>query len=567
MGLGHWGPNLLRVLSGLESVDIKWIADLDVDRVGRMERRYPAARGTTRFDDILEDESVDAVVIATSVLTHFDLALRSLQAGKHTFVEKPLATSSDMADRLVAEAEERRLLLTCGHTFLYSPAVRAVKDLLVARALGDLFFVSSSRVKLGLHQRDVSVVWDLGPHDFSILLYWLEELPTSVRAVGRDSVVKGIPDVAFVTLVFASGLVANIELSWLAPSKLRRTVLVGNEGMVVYEDGAPEPIKVFDHKVVYEDPETFGEYHLSYRTGDIHTPKIETFEPLALELRDFVRAMETGSRMPGHLLLTKRIVRLTEAAEESLRSGGDVVALHPSDRFESLDSELPACVPGPRRLIARSTADEASSSPTPALTRPSRFLKRSMDFAIAGVALLVLLPVMLAAALAVALTSRGPVFYTQVRVGRDGRRFRMYKFRTMVEGADSRVEELRADSADPAWLLLERDPRVTDVGRFLRTTSIDELPQLVNVLKGEMSLVGPRPVTPEIDGHIDGWARRRVDMAPGMTGLWQVLGRTTIPFEEMLKLDYLYVTNWSLWQDLRLLVRTPPAVIKRRGVN
>jgi len=221
---------------------------------------------------------------------------------------------------------------------------------------------------------------------------------------------------------------------------------------------------------------------------------------------------------------------------------------------------------GTTRLIARSTADEAAA-PTSALTRPSRFLKRSMDFAIAGVALLVLLPVMLAAALAVALTSRGPVFYTQVRVGRDGRRFRMYKFRTMVEDADSRVEELRADSADPAWLLLERDPRVTDVGRFLRTTSIDELPQLVNVLKGEMSLVGPRPMTPEIDGQIGGWARRRVDMAPGMTGLWQVLGRTTIPFEEMLKLDYLYVTNWSLWQDLRLLVRTPPAVIKRRGVN
>jgi exopolysaccharide biosynthesis polyprenyl glycosylphosphotransferase len=203
----------------------------------------------------------------------------------------------------------------------------------------------------------------------------------------------------------------------------------------------------------------------------------------------------------------------------------------------------------------------------PALTRPSRFLKRSMDFAIAGIALLVLLPVMLAAALAVALTSKGPVFYTQVRVGRDGRRFRMYKFRTMVEGADSRVEELRADSADPAWLLLERDPRITGVGRFLRTSSIDELPQLVNVLKGEMSLVGPRPVTPEVDGQIDGWARRRVDMAPGLTGIWQVLGRARIPFEEMVKLDYLYVTNWSLWQDLRLLVWTLPAVIKRRGVN
>jgi predicted dehydrogenase len=333
VGLGYWGPNLLRVLSELEQVEIAWIADLDVDRLARMQRRYPAARGTTRFDDILEDESLDAVVIATPVFTHFDLALRSLRAGKHTFVEKPLAASGDMADTLVAEAETRGLLLMCGHTFIYSPAVQAVKNLLVDRALGDLFFVSSSRVNLGLHQRDISVVWDLGPHDFSILLFWLEELPTSVRAVGRDSVVSGIPDVAFVTLVFASGVVANIELSWLAPSKLRRTVLVGKEKMVVYEDGAPEPVRVFDHGVVYHDPETFGEYHLSYRTGEILAPKLETFEPLAVELRDFVQAMDAESTMPGNTLLAKKVVRLTEAAEESLRHGGEAVPLQPLEEL------------------------------------------------------------------------------------------------------------------------------------------------------------------------------------------------------------------------------------------
>jgi exopolysaccharide biosynthesis polyprenyl glycosylphosphotransferase len=264
------------------------------------------------------------------------------------------------------------------------------------------------------------------------------------------------------------------------------------------------------------------------------------------------------------LLIERVIVVATEAAEEEI---ADLVR-----RTTMLDiavSAVPQLVDvlGPSVEVDDIEGVTVLGINPPALTRPSRFLKRSMDFAIAGVALLVLLPAMLAAALAVALTSRGPVFYTQVRVGRDGRRFRMYKFRTMVEGADSRVEELRADSADPAWLLLERDPRITGVGRFLRTTSIDELPQLVNVLKGEMSLVGPRPVTPEVDGHIDGWARRRVDMAPGLTGLWQVLGRARIPFEEMVKLDYLYVTNWSLWQDLRLLVGTLPAVIKRRGVN
>ena len=264
------------------------------------------------------------------------------------------------------------------------------------------------------------------------------------------------------------------------------------------------------------------------------------------------------------MLIERVIVVATEAAEEEI---ADLVRR--TTMLHIAVSAVPQLVDvlGPSVEVDDIEGVTVLGINPPALTRPSRFLKRSMDFAIAGVALLVLLPAMLAAALAVALTSRGPVFYTQVRVGRDGRRFRMYKFRTMVEGADSRVEELRADSADPAWLLLERDPRITGVGRFLRTTSIDELPQLVNVLKGEMSLVGPRPMTPEVDGHIDGWARRRVDMAPGITGLWQVLGRARIPFEEMMKLDYLYVTNWSLWQDLRLLVGTVPAVIKRRGVN
>ena len=179
----------------------------------------------------------------------------------------------------------------------------------------------------------------------------------------------------------------------------------------------------------------------------------------------------------------------------------------------------------------------------------------------------VTLPLMLIAALAIKLTSRGPVFFSQERIGRGERRFRLYKFRTMVEDAEEREAELRSQSSHPAWLLLERDPRVTRVGRVLRQTSIDELPQLVNVLKGDMSLVGPRPMPPAVDEQIDGWGRRRLDLTPGITGLWQVLGRTSIPFEEMIGLDYLYVTNWSLWQDIRLLVRTLPVIIGGRGAN
>jgi exopolysaccharide biosynthesis polyprenyl glycosylphosphotransferase len=203
----------------------------------------------------------------------------------------------------------------------------------------------------------------------------------------------------------------------------------------------------------------------------------------------------------------------------------------------------------------------------PALARSSRFLKRTMDLVVASTALLVALPVMAVVAILVKVTSPGPILYSQERIGKGGKRFRIRKFRTMVQDAEQKADALRQFSAHSAWLLLENDPRITAVGRFLRTTSLDELPQLWNVVTGDMSLVGPRPMTPAIDEQILGWGRRRLDLTPGITGLWQVLGRTKIPFEEMLKLDYLYVTNWSLWQDMRLLVQTLPAVLMRRGVN
>jgi len=268
--------------------------------------------------DVLDDPEVEAVIIATPVFTHHELALRCLEAGKHTFVEKPLAPSTEQAEELIAVARARELTLMCGLTFLYSPPVRAVKQLIDEGALGDIYFISSSRVNLGLHQRDVSVVWDLGPHDFSILLYWLEEFPDSVGAVGRDSIVPGIPDVAFIDLTFPSGVVANVELSWLAPSKLRRTVVVGSEKMVIYDDGALEPVRLFDHGVVYRDPETFGQYQLSYRTGDIVSPKLDTWEPIALELSDFVRAVRGEGEPTSPIELSRDVVRLIEASEEAI---------------------------------------------------------------------------------------------------------------------------------------------------------------------------------------------------------------------------------------------------------
>jgi predicted dehydrogenase len=328
-GLGYWGPNHLRVLADFPDVEVRTICDLDGDRLERFARRHPAAATTHFFDDLLEDPEIDAVLIATPISTHFELASRALRAGKHVFVEKPLASSSEDATELVNLAGENERILMCGHTFIYSPAVRAVKGLLSRGELGDLYFISSSRVNLGQHRRDVSVLWDLAPHDFSILLHWLDgEMPETISAMGRDAVVSGIPDVAFIDLTYASDLIAHVELSWLAPSKLRRTALVGSKKMVVYDDvSSAEPVRIFDHGVVYEDPETFGQYHLSYRTGDVLSPKLDTTEPLVLQFDDFMKSIRTGGHPVADMELARKVVSMVEAAEESLEIGGAPVVL------------------------------------------------------------------------------------------------------------------------------------------------------------------------------------------------------------------------------------------------
>ena len=203
----------------------------------------------------------------------------------------------------------------------------------------------------------------------------------------------------------------------------------------------------------------------------------------------------------------------------------------------------------------------------PYLPRSSRLLKQTTDIVIAATLLTVLSPILLLVAIAIKLGSRGPVFFVQERVGRAGQQFRLFKFRTMVVGAEDQRAALLGHSIDPNWLSLDHDPRITSLGRRLRRLSIDELPQLWNVLRGEMSMVGPRPLIPAEDAMVAAWARRRLDLTPGITGYWQVLGRTTIPFEEMVKLDYLYVMNWSLWEDVRLMLRTLPVVFGGRGAN
>jgi predicted dehydrogenase len=322
VGLGYWGPNLLRALFEQHNVDVKYVCDLDPERRERASARYPSVRATADYDNLLNDPQVDAIVIATPVYTHYDLASRALAAGKHTFVEKPLAPSSREADALLEQADRENLVLMCGHTFIYSPPVREIKRLIDDGELGDIHWISSSRVNLGLHQRDVSVVWDLAPHDFSILLYWLGQTPQQITAVGRDSVVRGITDIAFLNLTYPDGSLAHVELSWLAPSKLRRTVIVGTKKMVVYDDMSTEPVRVYDSGVTYRDPETFGEYHLSYRTGDIVSPRLDTAEPLLVEMGDFIGGIRSGDAVAGNADLARNVVAMIEAAEKSLADRG-----------------------------------------------------------------------------------------------------------------------------------------------------------------------------------------------------------------------------------------------------
>jgi predicted dehydrogenase len=339
VGLGYWGPNLVRVLHELPDARVSCVCDLRAEALERIALKYPAPRRTSSFEDVLADTSVEAVALSTPVSTHHDLAAAALRAGKHVFVEKPLAASSQEALELMSLSRHQGLVLMPGHTFLYSPPVNMSRELIQLGELGEIFFISTSRVNLGLHQPDVSVVWDLGPHDFSILRYWLDEAPSQVSALSRGCIMEDTPDVAFIDLEFPSGTIAHVELSWLAPSKLRRTAIVGSRKMVVYDDTSIEPIRIFDSGADVRDPESFGEFRLTYRTGDIISPRVDVSEPLQLELADFCAAVRTDAEPRSSAELGLDVIRIMEAVDRSLSERGVPVSLGASPDTGSRELE------------------------------------------------------------------------------------------------------------------------------------------------------------------------------------------------------------------------------------
>jgi len=321
------------VLNELPQAELSVVCDRRPAALEPLRRRYPSLRTTQAVEDLLDDDELEAVVVATPPSTHYDIALAALVAGKHVMVEKPLAASVAEAVQLADIARDTDRVLMPGHVFLYSPAVNLIRELIVSGDLGEIHFISMSRVNLGLHQPDVSVVWDLAPHDFSILIHWLGEGPTEASAISRSCVMPEIADVAFVNLAFASGAIAHVELSWLAPSKLRRTTIVGSNKMVVYDDTSNEPVRVFDSGVMSPGPQTFGEFQLSYRAGDIVSPRVKVSEPLALELLDFCSSVRGETPLRSSLDLGLEVVRMVEGVDRSLAMGGALVALNDVPSF------------------------------------------------------------------------------------------------------------------------------------------------------------------------------------------------------------------------------------------
>jgi predicted dehydrogenase len=351
VGYGYWGPNIVRNVLERPEMELLALCELSADNAAKFTARYPGIPTVTDFDAVLADPRVHAVCVATPPRTHYSLARRALLAGKHVLVEKPLATNAEDAAELVTLAEERGLTLMPGHTFLYSPPVNKIQRLLESGDLGDIYFVTSSRMNLGIYQPD-GVVCDLAPHDISILLYWFNRRVVGVSASGRSIFQPGVPETAFLTLTFEGGGTANIQVSWLAPRKVRQMVIVGSKRMVQYDDGASDAsVRIYDRglDVQLPAPATFGEHQLTYRSGDMVAPRIDVGEPLSLELADFAQAVNTGSQPRSHARLGLEIVRVLDAAKLSLERGGEPIVIGPSG--ERVAKRL-GRFNGPRRVEA-----------------------------------------------------------------------------------------------------------------------------------------------------------------------------------------------------------------------
>jgi predicted dehydrogenase len=329
VGYGYWGPNLVRNFTNTDGAQVISVCDLDPDKLSHITRRYPGVATTTEYRDLLEDSRVDAIAVATPVQSHYDLALAALRADKHVFIEKPLAQTSDQVRRLIEEAERRKLTLMVDHTFLYTPAVQKIHELIEKGALGDIYYYNGIRASLGLFQSDVNVIWDLAVHDISIMQYILNENPVAVSATGAVHVQGSPANMAHITLFFQSSCIAHVNVNWLSPVKIRQTLIGGSSKMIVYDDlEATEKIKLYDKGItVRREEEDAHQFRIGYRAGDMWAPHLSVKEALQTEAEHFIDCVRTGASPISNGMTGLQVVEILEAASQSIAAQGQPIPL------------------------------------------------------------------------------------------------------------------------------------------------------------------------------------------------------------------------------------------------
>src|SRR5216684_6756729 len=335
IGCGYWGPNLLRNFAENVAAELRWICDADDARLAAMGRRYPAAQNTTNYQKLLADPKLDAIAVVTPVATHFPIAKEALLAGKHLLVEKPLTATVREAQELNELAERNQRTLMVDHTFVYTGAVRKMKEIVASGELGELLYFDSVRINLGLFQKDINVLWDLAPHDLSIMDYLIDRQPEAVSAIGSCHIERGIENIAYLLLHFPNEFIAHFHFNWLAPVKIRRTMIAGSSKMILYDDIEPtEKVRVYDKGVttnrVGADREADYQTLVSYRTGDVWAPKLDSTEALRYVVAEFLDSIREARKPLTDGESGLRVVRLLEAAQQSIKLGGQVSLLAPT---------------------------------------------------------------------------------------------------------------------------------------------------------------------------------------------------------------------------------------------
>jgi predicted dehydrogenase len=323
IGYGYWGPNLVRNFSLVDGCEVCVVSELRKDRLDILNKQYPQISAVSSGDQVINDKNIDAVVIATPVSSHFDLAFQSLQKGKHVLIEKPMTNSIFQAKKLIDLSKKKKKVLMVDHTFLYTGAVQKIKKLIENNELGKINYFDSTRINLGLFQKDVNVLWDLAPHDISIFSYLLGRQPISVQATGVSHLGNGIEDIAYLTIRAKSGLIAHFNCSWVSPVKIRTMLIGGDKKMIVYNDMEPtEKVKVYDSGYVLKTDEDKRKILVDYRIGDIYIPKVEIKEALLEMAKDFIKSIDSGEPPLSSASIGLTVVKILEMAQKSIKHHG-----------------------------------------------------------------------------------------------------------------------------------------------------------------------------------------------------------------------------------------------------